>query len=74
MNRDYEEVDDQAAVISFIMASHLRNHPNNEPDPTCEFCKGFIIPPLAQEQPMESYSFVMLDLSDPNSTIKKMKL
>lgn len=58
---NFIEVEDQ------IFALHLQSkgHVNGQPNENCPFCKNFIIDdrPLAKEYPLESYSFLLLDVS-----------
>lgn len=57
---------DQAGMIGGIFAAHLnREDHGGKPKEDCEFCKGFILDerPLAEQQKLQSYSFVFLDTS-----------
>lgn len=56
---------DQAGLVGSIFSSHLASHKDHKPDPECPFCKGFILPRdnEPKEPPLESYSFILLDLS-----------
>lgn len=55
---------DQASIVGAVFGLHLQKH-GGKPDPTCEFCKGFILTePLQTDFPLESYSYLILDVSD----------
>lgn len=53
---------DQAGFISGLFEAHLIEH-GGEPDYNCMFCKSFIINEKS-EYPLESYSFITLDLNE----------
>lgn len=59
-----EEIDDQARMMGMIIAAHLRTH-NGQPDPSCNFCKGFIQRPEEPiEYPLSSYKLIFLDVNE----------
>lgn len=67
---------DQAALVGGIFGLHLQSpgHINGEPNPDCAFCKGFIIDvrPNNWDAPFESYSFVIMDVSDKSDNIQTL--
>lgn len=62
---NYFEESDQAGIINDIYYSHLMNgrHINNKPDSKCLFCKHFILTIPTEGKPLESYSYILLDIS-----------
>lgn len=71
MNNTFDE-SDQVAIVYNLFDIHLQKKDHNgKPKEGCPFCEAFIFPPkLAREYPLESYSFVILDISDENSVVK----
>lgn len=63
-----DEFLDQSSIVDYILSSHLLTHKDNKLDKDCAFCQGFIMEsrPLAADYPLESYKFIILDITDKN--------
>lgn len=73
VENNYQEIDDQAGFIGFIVGTHLKTH-GGAPDPNCSFCKGFIIDQRSltdEDYPFSSYKMVILDVSDSPEELDK---
>lgn len=59
---NYEE-SDQAGVIGDVMYLHLLKHPKGKPDPSCQWCKAFIISDAKSGEPLMSHKCIILDFN-----------
>jgi hypothetical protein len=60
----FEEVQDQAGLMFDLTQAHLNTH-GGKIDPTCFFCKNFIVIE-PKPFPLESYKFIIFDATEDN--------
>lgn len=59
---------DQVGMLGDIFSLHLQSKGHDgKINPDCPFCKTFLMPEKREGPPLESYRFIILDISEDNN-------